>query len=125
MKVQRHKNNWFGVGARVWREPGAWIVVLRLGHWQWWLEGGIDDEDEVAFVEKDLKNAVKPMEIRDGSGSGIEIPPPDTRAVVHEIVREEALAAIRERDALRVEVEALTAKLAVATSPGAGEEPKP
>ena len=36
---------------------------------------------------------------------GIEIPPPDTRAVVHAIVTDVAYAAIRERDELRVEIE--------------------
>lgn len=73
----------------------------------------VTGELAAAGREKDPKNAVEPMEIRDGSGSGIEIPPPDTRAVVHEIVREEALAAIRERDALRVEVERLRQRFVI------------
>jgi hypothetical protein len=38
-----HKNNWYGLGARVFHSEGdGWIIVLHFICWQIWIEfGGI------------------------------------------------------------------------------------
>lgn len=43
MKAKVVRNNWFGIGARAWWEPGAWVFVIRLGHRQLWIESADDD----------------------------------------------------------------------------------